>query len=110
MRHVTQRVTRAVLRSVRPAQWRARDQHPITLTLSHQDLADIVGASLYTVSRVLSDWKRAGIVGVRRGRVIVYRAENLVAFAEGISLGEAMRTGWWHELDDTNPDNTGIKP
>ncbi len=74
----------------RLAQRRARAQHPVTLALSHQDLGEIVGASLYTVSRVLSEWKRLGIVDVKRGRVVVQRAEDLAAAAEGASLRGAM--------------------
>lgn len=89
-RHVAQRVARALLRSIPPAQRRARAKHPVTLALSHQDLGEIVGASLYTVSRVLSEWKRSGIVDVKRGRVVVHRAEDLAAAAEGALLRGAM--------------------
>jgi CRP-like cAMP-binding protein len=83
-RHVTQRLARALLRAIPPAQWGTLGQPAITLVLSHQNLAEIVGASLYTVSRVLSEWKRVGIVDVKRGRVVVRRAEELMGLAEGI--------------------------
>ncbi len=82
-RHVAQRVARALLRSIPPGQRRARAQRPVTLALSHQDLGEIVGASLYTVSRVLGEWKRLGIVDVKRNCVVVHRAEDLEAAAEG---------------------------
>jgi CRP/FNR family transcriptional regulator, nitrogen oxide reductase regulator len=89
-RHVAQRVARALLRSIPPAQRRARAELPVTLALSHQDLGEIVGASLYTVSRVLSGWKHLGIVDVKRGRVVIHRADDLAAAAEGGSLRGAM--------------------
>ncbi len=82
-RHVAQRVARALLRSIPPGQRKALAQRPVTLALSHQDLGEIVGASLYTVSRVLSKWKRLGIVDVKRSRVVVHRADDLAAAAEG---------------------------
>lgn len=89
-RHVAQRVARALLRSIPSAQRRAGAHHPITLTLSHQDLAEIVGSSLYTVSRVLSEWKRVGLVDVKRGRVVVHRADDLAVVADGSVLRETM--------------------
>jgi CRP-like cAMP-binding protein len=94
-RHVARRVARALLRFIPPAERRVRAPGPTTLALSHQDLADIVGASLYTVSRVLSEWKRVGIVDVKRGRVILHRPEDLAALAEGGAHHEADGLPGW---------------
>ena len=80
-RHISRSVARALLRGISPTQRSVLPYDPITLALSHQDLADIVGASLYTVSRILSSWKRLGIVDVRRGRVVVQYVEGLAAMA-----------------------------
>lgn len=81
VRLVDQRVARALLRCIAPMQSSARDEKSITLVLTHQELADIVGASVFTVSRVLSAWKSSGIVNVKRGRLVVQRPEALAAIA-----------------------------
>jgi CRP/FNR family transcriptional regulator, nitrogen oxide reductase regulator len=84
-RQVSQRVARALLRGIPPTQRRREPSLAITVSLSHQDLADIVGASLYTVSRVLSSWKHLGLVNVKRGRVVVHHLDTL---AEMVDAGQ----------------------
>jgi CRP-like cAMP-binding protein len=74
---VEQRVGRALLRLACPQGQLPRDHQPVEIVLSHQDVAELVGTTLYTVSRVLSRWKRDGMVSVRRGRVIVHKPGRL---------------------------------
>lgn len=52
-----------------------------TLRMSRQDLAEFSGATLYTVSRTLSAWKRDGIVEGGRGRITVNDSRKLIAVA-----------------------------
>ncbi len=42
-----------------------------------QDLADLAGTTIYTVSRILSTWERAGILSKSRGRIIVHQPTKL---------------------------------
>jgi CRP-like cAMP-binding protein len=64
---VPQRLARALLRLV-PQE--ARDG--IVLEgLTQQDLAQICGTTLYTVSRTLSEWQGGGVVETARGRVAI---------------------------------------
>ncbi|MFQ6058998.1 MAG: Crp/Fnr family transcriptional regulator [Anaerolineae bacterium] len=59
----------------------------IDMPLPRQDLADMAGTSLETVSRVLSKWQRQGLVKAGRERVIITHAHGLVAIAEDLPPG-----------------------
>lgn len=52
------------------------------LHLTRQDLAELSGTTLFTVSRTLSAWEGQGIVASGRGHVAVRRADALAAIAE----------------------------
>ena len=52
----------------------------VEIRLSREELADLVGATLFTVSRILCQWKRRGIVAGRRREVVSVR--NLQALIE----------------------------
>ena len=56
----------------------------IDMPLSRQDLAEMTGTTLFTVSRVLSEWESQGIVESGRERVVVKRPHGLVALAEDL--------------------------
>ena len=43
----------------------------VILGLSTRELADLSGTTIYTVSRVLSDWQRRGIIRKDRRRIIL---------------------------------------
>jgi len=55
----------------------------IGVALSRQDLADMTGATVETVSRVLSDFRRRGWIGSGRQWVSVRDRESLEAIARG---------------------------
>jgi len=75
---VPQRLARALLRLL------PEDGGPQEVQgLSRQDLADMTGTTLYTVSRVLSEWQAAGVVVAGRGRVAVRQRVRLEALAAG---------------------------
>ena len=54
----------------------------IELTFSRQELAEMSGTTLYTVSRVLSEWERQGLVETGRERVVIRNPHGLVELAE----------------------------
>jgi len=54
----------------------------LDMRLSREDLANMTGTTLYTVSRILSRWEQQGIVKSRRERVLLRDAEGLRAIAE----------------------------
>ena len=56
----------------------------IDLPLSRQDLAEMTGTTLYTVSRTLSKWEADGLIQVGRERVVIVFAHGLVTIAEDL--------------------------
>lgn len=79
---VERRVARAVLRLARQAGRKTEDGILIDLPLSRQDLAEMTGTTLYTVSRILSGWEVAGLVELGRERVVIKRGHALLSIAE----------------------------
>jgi CRP-like cAMP-binding protein len=81
---VAQRIARALLRLARQAGRRTEEGVLIDLPLSRQDLAEMTGTTLFTVSRILSGWESEGIVAVGREKVVVRQPHRLVAVAEDL--------------------------
>ncbi len=78
---VEQRLARALLRLAQVTGSCDKDGTLITLPLTREDLAELVGTTLYTVSRTLSQWDQAGLVNTGRERVVVTDAAGLEAIA-----------------------------
>jgi CRP-like cAMP-binding protein len=58
----------------------------INLPLSREDLAEMTGTTLFTVSRILNRWQQRGFVELGRRRVVILDGHGLVAIAEnGVS-------------------------
>jgi CRP-like cAMP-binding protein len=55
----------------------------ITHVLTRQELADLTGTTLYTVSRTLSKWKSEGILSSHRRRLLIRSSKRLGALADG---------------------------
>ncbi|MEO8258851.1 MAG: Crp/Fnr family transcriptional regulator [Acidobacteriota bacterium] len=90
---VQRRVARVVLRLPqpgRPGDAIAGSDCPI----SRQEIAEMCGTTLFTVSRLLCSWQRRGIVRLGRQRVVVVRPAALAAIANGAALRtDACATG-----------------
>ena len=78
---VEQRIARVVLRLA--AQSGQRVEDGIELGLTRQDLAEMSGSTLYTVSRVLADWDRRGLVDAGRQQIKIKKPHDFVRIAEG---------------------------
>jgi CRP/FNR family transcriptional regulator, nitrogen oxide reductase regulator len=85
---VERRVARALLRLTRQAGRRTKEGILIDMILSRQDLAEMTGTTLYTVSRILSGWEQRGIVASGRERVTILVPHDLVAIAEDLPSAE----------------------
>ncbi|UEM20838.1 Crp/Fnr family transcriptional regulator [Skermanella mucosa] len=79
---VERRIAHAVLRLVQYAGRRVGHYIEIEIPLLRQDMAELAGTSMFTVSRVLNDWEARGIVDASRRRIIVRQLHALVAIAE----------------------------
>jgi CRP-like cAMP-binding protein len=60
---------------------RGSDQ-AVEIGLSREELAQLTGTTLFTVSRLLSQWEKLGIVSSRREAVIVCDIQALTALSE----------------------------
>lgn len=80
---VERRVARALLRLAENAGREAPGGVEIDFPLSRQDLAEMTGTTLFTVSRLLSGWDEKGLIKAERQRVTVLDADALVEIAEG---------------------------
>jgi CRP/FNR family transcriptional regulator, nitrogen oxide reductase regulator len=81
---VERRVARALLRLARQMGKRVEGGVLIDMILSRQDLAEMTGTTLYTVSRILSGWEQQGLVESGRERVTIRSPHGLVAIAEDL--------------------------
>jgi CRP-like cAMP-binding protein len=77
---VEQRLAQLLVRLATKSDWKTEDTRRID-PLSRRDLAEMTGATLYTVSRILSAWKRAGLVDTGRQWVAIPRPQSLAATA-----------------------------
>jgi CRP-like cAMP-binding protein len=83
-KRVEQRVARCLLRLARQTGQTIEGGVLIGLPLSREDLAEMTGTTLYTVSRILSGWEQQGFVEAGRERVLIRQAHILVAIAEDL--------------------------
>lgn len=79
---VERRVARTVLRLAHQLGHGEADK--AILTLSRQDLAQMTGTTLFTVSRILSQWEQQGLVETGREKVIIRRPQGLTLIAEDV--------------------------
>jgi len=81
---VERRVSRALLRLVRDAGRRVAAGVEIDFPVSRQDIAEMTGTTLYTVSRLLSAWEERGIVQSGRQHIVLIKPHALVTIAEDL--------------------------
>jgi CRP-like cAMP-binding protein len=83
-RRVEQRVARALLRLVRQFGRRVETGVLIGIPLSRQDLAEMAGTNLYSVSRMMSQWERDGILFSDKQQVTLVQPHVLVILGEDL--------------------------
>jgi CRP-like cAMP-binding protein len=81
---VEQRIARSLLRLAAGTGRKQPEGVLIDLPLSRQDLAEMTGTTLYTVSRTLSEWERQGLLDLGRERVVIREPHGLVRIAEDL--------------------------
>lgn len=84
----TERVDRRLARALLRLASQTGRQMPggilLDIRLSRQDLADMTGTTVYTVSRILSRWEQAGLVKSRRERVLIRQPNELNQVAQDL--------------------------
>ncbi len=81
---VERRIAHTLLRLAKQAGKKTSEGVLIDLPLSRQDLAEMTGTTLFTVSRVLSQWDEQGLVQSGRERVVIRFPHGLVRIAEDL--------------------------
>ena len=82
---VERRIARALLRLAKQTGVKVENGILIDLSLTRQDLAEMTGTTLYTVSRTLSQWEKDGLVQSQREQVTILSPHSLVVIAEEMS-------------------------
>jgi CRP-like cAMP-binding protein len=81
---VERRVARALLRLVQQAGRRVDAGVLIDLPLSRDDIAQMTGTTLYTVSRIISRFEADGLLEAGRQRVVIRNPHGLVKVADDL--------------------------
>jgi CRP/FNR family transcriptional regulator, nitrogen oxide reductase regulator len=81
---VEQRIAHVLLRLAGQTGKKVENGVLIELQFSRQDLAEMAGTTLYTVSRTLSVWEKQGLISTGRERVILTNPHGVMRLAEGI--------------------------
>jgi CRP-like cAMP-binding protein len=80
---VERRVAHALLRLVQQTGRRSSEGIVIDFPISRQDIAEMTGTTLHTVSRLLTAWEQKGLVKSGRQQVTVVAPHRLLLLAEG---------------------------
>ena len=80
---VERRIAHAILRLVNQAGRKTPDGIAIDFPVTREDIAEMAGTTLHTVSRVMNGWQQKGLVTLGRKRVTVNDAHRLFILAEG---------------------------
>ena len=80
---VERRIAHTLLRLARQSGRRVDTGVQIDFPISRQDVAEMTGATLHTVSRVLSAWEDRGLVEGGRQKITIREPHRLFVLAEG---------------------------
>lgn len=85
---VERRIARTLLRLAHQTGQKTAEGVLINLPLTRQDLAELSGTTLFTVSRTLSQWEARGLIQAGRERVLIRFPHGLVSIAEDLPFSE----------------------
>ena len=79
---VEQRIARILLKLATQSGRKIDEGVLIDLPITRQDIAEMSGTTLYTVSRTLNEWERDGLLEIGRERVVIREPHGLVSIAD----------------------------
>ena len=79
---VEKRIAHALLRLVKQSGRKVEHGVEIDFPISRQDIAQMTGTTLHTVSRTLSAWETKGLVESSRQKIVVREPHKLFMLAE----------------------------
>lgn len=80
---VERRIAHALLRLANQSGRKIDVGVEIAFPISRQDVAEMTGSTLHTVSRILSAWEKSGLVKSGRQRIVIRDLRGLSLLAEG---------------------------
>ena len=81
---VEQRIARILLKLAADSGKKVEEGVLIDMPLTRQDVAEMSGTTLFTVSRTLNEWERSGLLKIGRERVIIREPHGLVRIADDL--------------------------
>lgn len=81
---VERRLARGLLRLAHQVGQKTASGIEIAMTITRQDLAEMSGTTLFTASRILSEWERRGLIEAGREKVVILRPHDLARVAEDL--------------------------
>jgi CRP/FNR family transcriptional regulator, nitrogen oxide reductase regulator len=82
---VERRIAHALLRLAHQSGRKIANGVEIDFPLTRQDIAEMTGATLHTVSRTLAKWEAEGILDGGRRRIVICEPHRLVAIADELA-------------------------
>jgi CRP-like cAMP-binding protein len=89
---VERRIAHALLRLVKQSGRKVEHGVEIDFPISRQDIAQMTGTTLHTVSRTLSAWEEQGLVEGSRQRIVIREPHKLFTIAEHGADGDTARS------------------
>lgn len=80
---IEQRLADALLRLHAHGEAHRHPDGSATIRTTRQDLAELTDVTIYTISRTISAWARAGIISAGRGNITIQDVARLTQMAEG---------------------------
>lgn len=81
---VEQRIARMLIRLAKQSGQKTAEGILIDLPLSRQDLAEMTGCTLFTVSRALKEWEKRGLLLAKRQQIVITAPHGLMTIAEDL--------------------------
>jgi CRP-like cAMP-binding protein len=81
---VEQRIAHALLRLAKQSGRKLDRGVEIDFPISRQDIAQMTGTTLHTVSRILSGWEQAGLIEGGRQRIVLREPHRIFVLAEHV--------------------------
>lgn len=82
---VEQRIARILLKLAAQSGQKTDEGILIAIPITRQDIAEMSGTTLFTVSRTLNEWDREGLLEIGRERVVIRQPHQLVQIADDLA-------------------------
>jgi CRP/FNR family transcriptional regulator, nitrogen oxide reductase regulator len=81
---VEQRIARVLLKLAYQTGKKVDEGVLISIPLTRQDIAEMAGTTLSTVSRTMKEWERVGFLSIGREKVVIREPHSLVRLADDL--------------------------